>query len=143
MAYLIATKDNYLFKVAADDAEKSNLNIIDSDYDIVTISNSDFDKIRTFSASVEYSNGVYNIVDITEPMGPQNEQWLKNVINHEIQHFENWLSICKENSNYTKIQNYCNFLKNFDTSSVSFPMNESFGKYLISNSIEYISPLQS
>ena len=143
MAHLIATKDNYLFKVAADDAEKSNLNIIDSMYDIVTISNSDFDKIRTFSASVEYSNGVYNVVDITETIAPQNEQWLKDVINHDIKYFENWLTVCKGNSNYTKIQNYCNFLKNFDTSSVSFPMNETFGKYLISNSIEYISPLQS
>ena len=51
MAYLIC-KDNGVYKIAANDSDKDNLNIVPNYYDIITISDSEFNNIRINNATV-------------------------------------------------------------------------------------------
>jgi len=141
MAYVI-TNQNMLYKIAADDTAKSNLNINESDYEIVNISDADFNKIKLGIGKLEYSNGSYSVVDIENGNIITSEKNLISIIDNYVRFFDNWLNNNSGNVNYNKVLNFCNFLKSFDTSQFSYPTNHTFEQYLNDNSIDFITPLQ-
>jgi len=140
MAYII-TNQNSLYKIAADDTAKSKLNINESDYEITTISDADFNKLKLQTGSLEHSNGSYSVVDIPN-ISIINEDVLKKQIEFNIDFFERWMDNNQGHSNYNTVNSYCTYLRNFDTSSLTYPMNQTFEQYLVANSIDFISPLQ-
>mgnify|MGYP003154634654 CR=1 FL=1 len=132
MAYAILN-NNQLYRVAIDDAAKTNLNINEPDYTIIDITDEEFHKLRKGEANITHSDGSYTVTDIDE---------LKLVIKNHM----NWLKDFKQdNENHPMINdiiNYIQFLKEFDTSSVTYPMNQSFYDLIESQSQTTISPLQ-
>jgi len=143
MAYAILN-NNQLYRVAIDDAAKTNLNINEPDYTIIDITDEEFHKLRKGEANITHSDGSYTVTDIDAEhiSHPASEDELKLVIKNHM----NWLKDFKQdNENHPMINdiiNYIQFLKEFDTSSVTYPMNQSFYDLIESQSQTTISPLQ-
>ena len=60
-----------------------------------------------------------------------------------IQSFEAFLTPSNSSKSlYSSINDYNNYLKNFDYDSLTYPLNKTWEQYCNDNSINYINPLQ-
>ena len=66
MAYLIFNEQNQLLKIAANDSERDSQNLILSDHSVVSISDSDFLKVRTGVTVVSYDGSNVTFTDISD-----------------------------------------------------------------------------
>lgn len=67
---------------------------------------------------------------ISYPYNFKNEEELKKYINDQIKFIEHWLNSNKNHLLYNKWDNYKNFLKNFNLTSIQYPFRQDFIKYL-------------
>jgi hypothetical protein len=63
MSFLIVSQDNQVYKIAENETDKNNLNCSYPPYKVVSISDSDFNKIKIHIADVNYVNDSFSIVD--------------------------------------------------------------------------------
>jgi len=83
MAYLIFSKtDSSLYKIAANDTDKNNLNIIDDQYTIKDVTDSEFNSVRNEEKIPELSGDTVTFTDLdTSYDNPVELQaWIDNVI---------------------------------------------------------------
>ena len=130
MAYLIFNEQNQLLKIAANDSERDSQNLILSDHSVVSISDSDFLKVRTGVAVVSYNGSNVTFTDISDS-SIADENTLKFI-------WKKWFDLWIDNS----VKDYKSTLENFDTSSVTFPLNKTWEQYCNENSITFYHPLQ-
>ena len=141
MAYAIIN-NNQLYKIALNDAEKTNLNINEPDYTIINITDEEYHKLRKEEAVLTHSNGSYTVTDMETVYCPASEDELKLVIKNVIYYFKDFKSDNENHPMINDINNYIQFLKEFDTSSITFPMEQNFYNLVESQSQTAISPLQ-
>jgi len=141
MSYLIFNTDNNIVKIAANDSDRDSQNIILANYNVTDISDSDFLKIRTGAATATYDGTNVTITDSTGNF-IENENDLKVILEQTISFISQFLNENEDNSLYSPLNNYKNYLKNFDTSSLTFPLNKSWEEYCNENSITFYHPLQ-
>jgi len=140
MAYAIINNDE-LYRIASDDAAKTNLNLNESDYTIMDITDEQFNKLKKEEATISGSSGSYSVTDL-EANHPASEGEVKAKIQGIVDTFEYFLVDHENHSMVNDIRGYITFLKEIDTSSISYPMNQSFFDYVESQSQTVISPLQ-
>jgi len=143
MAYVI-TINNNLYKIAANETDKNEHVSSYPPYVANEISDSDFTKVKSGVSTVVVSaDGTISFEDDGTCVFENTDE-----LNGYITYVKNCLTPFldqKENNSkaiYSEINTYKSFLDSFDTSSVSFPLNSSWGKYCEDNSIAYISTLQ-
>jgi len=141
MAYAIIN-NNQLYKIALNDAAKTNLNINEPDYTIINITDEEYHKLRKEEAVLTHSNGSYTVTDMETVYCPASEDELKLVIKNAIYYFKDFKSDNENHPMINDINNYIQFLKEFDTSSITFPMEQNFYNLVESQSQTAISPLQ-
>ena len=141
MAYAIIN-NNQLYRIALNDAAKTNLNINEPDYTIVNITDEEYHKLRKEEAIVTHSDGSYTVTDVEAVYCPASEDELKAVIRNVINHFKDFRIEHENHPMINDINNYLQWLKEFDTSSVTFPMEQNFYNFVESQSQTAISPLQ-
>lgn len=141
MAYLIFNEQNQLLKIAANDSERDSQNLILSDHSVVSISDSDFLKVRTGVAVVSYNGSNVTFTDISDS-SIADENTLKFILKQNIKIIEDFLNGNQDNSLYNSVKDYKSTLENFDTSSVTFPLNKTWEQYCNENSITFYHPLQ-
>lgn len=141
MAYLIFNSENNLVKIAANDSDRDSQNLILSNHSVVTISDSDFLKIRTGTAIVSYDGTNVNITNFDDN-NIENENDLKSILKDITSCISSFLNENEDNSLYSSLNEYRNYLLNFDTSSLTFPLNKSWEQYCNENSITFYHPLQ-
>ena len=141
MAYAIIN-NNQLYRIALNDAAKTNLNINEPDYTIVNITDEEYHKLRKEEAILTHSDGSYTVTDIEAVYCPASEDELKAVIKNVINHFKDFRIEHENHPMINDINNYLQWLKEFDTSSVTFPMEQNFYNFVESQSQTAISPLQ-
>jgi len=141
MAYLI-TINNNIYRIAANDTEKNEMNVEYPPYVAHQISDADYLKLKANTAFAEISNGnvvVNNITDSEEPSQKNLQDYHQGLI----QNFHNFLIPRNENKSiYSTVETYKNYLSNLDYSTLTFPINSSWEKYCEDNSITYVNPLQ-
>ena len=141
MAYAIINNDQ-LYKIASDDAAKTNLNLNESDYTVINISDAQFNKLKKEEAYITGSSGSYSVTDFEDIYHPVSEEDMKQKINEVVKEFEYFIVDHENHSMIDDIHNYIAFLKGIDTASLTYPMSQSFYDYVESQSQTVISPLQ-
>tara|TARA_R110000772_G_scaffold7780_5_gene26156 strand:+ start:296 stop:730 length:435 start_codon:yes stop_codon:yes gene_type:complete len=142
MAYLIFSKtDNSLYKIAANDTDKNNLNIIDDQYTIKDVTDSEFNSVRNEEKIPELSGDTVTFTDLdTSYDNPVELQaWIDNVIKL----CDEFVSATNQaNPNYDAINTYNQYLKGFDTTLITYPLNTSWEQYCADNGTVYFNTLQ-
>lgn len=140
MAYLIFNSHNNIVKIASNDSDRDSLNIVLTDHTIKDVSDSDFLKIRTGAAVATYDGTNVTITDTGNTTF--DETVLKFIFNDLIKTITAFLENNQSNSLYVGINNYKEYLENFDTSTLTFPVDKSWEEYCNENSITFYHPLQ-
>lgn len=145
MAYLIFSNDNTLYRIAANDTDLNSLNLpnpIGSAYNVQTISDADFELVRTNQKSVSFDGTTITYADQTWKF--PNEANLKGYMDgFPLFRCSSFLN-CNESTHamYSNVIDYQNTLLGFDRESITYPLNTSWEQYCSSNSITYYHPLQ-
>jgi len=139
MAYFIFNSDNNLVKIAANDSDRDSQNLILSNHSVVTVSNDDFLKAKTGSFVIYDGT---NVTFRDQDSLFSNDSHLQSYFNNVTEAIEEFSKENSDNSLYTDLNNYKEYLENFDVSSVSFPLNKSWEQYCNENSITFYHPLQ-
>ena len=145
MAYLIFNSDNNIVKIAASDSDRDSQNIVLAHHTVKDVSDSDFLKVRMGISIATYDGTNVTITDLTNMsinMSIENENQLKSTLKNITKTITDFIENNQGNLLYTGINNYKEYLKNFDTSSLTFPLNKSWEQYCNENSITFYHPLQ-
>ena len=145
MAYFIFFKnsDNIegtIYKIAENESDLNNLNIIKSEYKIIEDSNINFEFVKLRKKfPLKYQNNTITYSS-NEPYF-----FLKDLENY-IQYFKdlikNYLNNNKNHSLYTKWDNYYNQLDSFNLNDVTFPLEISLEEYFKNANQTSLNPLQ-
>jgi len=143
VAYLILNNDGFLYKIAANDTDKNNLNCDLSIHTTIDISNDDFLKIKQELVDINISDGsaTFTDRDISEQSVEENQ--LKKYHESMLENLKNFLNPNNSsNSFYDNCLSYKNYLETLDYSTITFPLTKPWEKYCEDNSITYLHPLQ-
>ena len=143
MAYLIVNDQNGLYKIAENDTDLNSSNATFPPYTTIDISDADFLKFKQELVDINISNGsaTFTDRDFSIPYLVAERDLLsyhKNII----ESCKCFLDRNPSNAFYTECQNYCNYLKTLDYSSLPLSMDKTWEHYCQENSIAYIHPLQ-
>ena len=142
MAYIISSDSTptNISKIAENDAAKDKLYL--SPLNVVhTISDSDFANLKNVTKVVSgYESDNFVYTDANTHWDTEEE--LTSYINSKITVIGSTLERYPEHADASSWTTYKNVLENFDTSTVSYPLNTSWEKYCEDNSITYINLLE-
>lgn len=133
MSYLIFLKncdniENTLHKIAENESDLNNLNIIKSDYKIIEISQDNFNEVKFgLKRPIKYNNDNITFIDITPIYN--DKIVLKTEIEMQVNSIRSFLENNLNNSLYTRWNNYSNQLKSLNLDTVSYPLKKSLEKY--------------
>lgn len=147
MAYILFDNFNSTpYRIAANDSDLGNLNYSTDLYNVVDVSDSDFESVRQNLKSASYSGGTISYADLNPPSGQPagfddaaSLEAYFDIVNAEIDQF---LTSEVSNPMASGIKDYQTYLKGLDTSTLTFPMTATWEKYCSDNSISYYHPLQ-
>jgi|TARA_R100001460_G_scaffold35576_4_gene68413 hypothetical protein len=143
MAYLIFNKtDSSLYKIAANETDKDNLNIIDDQWTIKDISDSDFTLVKNGEKLVELSGDTvtYTDVNMTYESADLLQEWINNIISLINDFKANGNN--QSNPNYDSVVAYGQYLNDFDTSTITYPLDKSWEQYCADTGVTYFNSLQ-
>tara|TARA_Y100000004_G_C8952072_1_gene429014 strand:- start:2706 stop:3143 length:438 start_codon:yes stop_codon:yes gene_type:complete len=143
MAYIISTSDNFVYKIAANDTHKDNMNCLFPPYKTFDITDADFIKIKSGIAQATISDNAVTINDLADYI-IENANELDEYLKSKVKYINYFLNNKNNSSNalYTDIQNYKNYLESFDINSLTYPLNKCWEKYCEDNNITYFNILQ-
>lgn len=145
MAYFIFTKnldnvDGTIYRIAENQSDLNNLNIIQSNYTIIEDSQTNFDLVKLGNKCVvKYNNGVITYIDQTISFNKNLLQDYVNGFKQEIKQFTN------NNPNHPLFSlwnNYYTQLNNLNLDSITYPLNKSLEQYFIDMGQPSLNPLQ-
>ena len=132
MAYFIFLKnleniEGTIYKIAENLEHLNNLNLIQSDYKIIEVSQENFNsvKLQTKNA-IKYNNDVIDFSDCQI-------SFTKNELQNYVSYFkDNIKTFLNNNPNHTLFNlwnNYYNQLNNLNLDSITYPLNKSLQQY--------------
>ena len=153
MAYFIFNTDNSIVRIAANNADRDALNLNLSDYNVVSVTEDQFNSVRSNEKNINYDGTNLTLTGRTEEVGDIDSEigpatsvtFTQANLEHHIAQVKQSLKNFINNSGhikFTEYQNYYNYLNNLDMSTLTFPLDGSWEKYCISNSIAFVHPLQ-
>ena len=142
MAFAYFTKDvGQIYRVAENEDAKSLINCKEQDYTVATIDDNLFQDIIKSKKWIRYENDAVVAEDIDFD-GYPNSDVLKQVLNSTLELVKPWTWNNQNHPRYNDVQNYCNLLQDFDTSTITFPMNQTWEEYCEDNLITFFHSLQ-
>ena len=158
MAYFILnpneTDKTNIYRIAADDDAKSKLNI-NSDFISVDVSDSEFNNLRNKTKLItghDGTNYTFNDNPSTSTDTPEDPDSVPSIHETAAQlrlELDGIVALCnaflESNSGhawYSSIETYRNYCRDFDESSITYPLTKSWEKYCEDNSTTYYHPLQ-
>jgi hypothetical protein len=133
MAYFIFQKnlDNIqatLCKIAENESDLNNLNIIQSDYKIIEDSQSNFNSVKFRNKFIDkYNNNNITYVDEIILFGKKND--LQNYINNIKQSVKQFTDNNPNHPLFSRWNDYYNQLNNLNLDSIAYPLNKSLEQY--------------
>ena len=144
MAYLIFNTQGELYRIASDDSEKNNLDI-NPDFFVKVATDEEFNKIRLETHSVSLDGENFIFIEYGKDASGNvyfNSNDLSYNINNLLVFFRKKLEYNPDHPRADDINSYISTLENFDTSTITFPLDKNWQEYCQENSITFISPLQ-
>jgi hypothetical protein len=158
MAYFILnpneTNKTNVYKIAADDDAKAKL-LLSSDHISVDVSDSEFNNLRNNTKIITGHNGsnyTYDDNPATSSDSPEDSDSVPSIHETAAQlrsELDGIVAVCnsflESNSGhawYSSIETYRNYCRDFDESSITYPLTKSWEKYCEDNSTTYYHPLQ-
>ena len=146
MAYFIFGKnlDNIegtLYKVAENQSDLNNLNIIQSDYKIIEDSQSNFDLVKYGNKlpikyngdTIIYSNSIISFM---------NKQQLQTYVNSFKDAIKDFIKSNSNHSLFNQWNNYYNQLNSLNLDNITYPLNQSLEQYFKDQNKISLNPLQ-
>lgn len=132
--------DGTLYRIAENQSDLNNLNILQSDYKIIEDTQSNFDFVKYGNKNVKYNNNT--IIYADQIISFKNKDDLQSYINL----FKNSIiQFTKNNPNHpllSKWNNYYIQLNNLSPIAITYPINKSLEEYLKDQGQPSLSPLQ-
>ena len=146
MSYFIFLKnsegiENTIYRIAENENDLNNLNIIQSSYEIIEDSQSNFNLVKLNDKfPKKYNNNIITYIDQTVSfLGKQELQiYLDNFKNQIKQFTDNNIN----HPLFSRWNNYLNQLNNFNLDNINYPLNMSLEKYLEQVGQTSLNPLQ-
>lgn len=133
MAYFIFSKyfeniEGSLYRIAENENDLSNLNIIQSDYKIIEDSQSNFNLVKYGNKSVlKYNNNIITYVDLNISFAKKED--LQNFVKN----FKDQIKLFTDNNTNHQLfnlwNNYYNQLNTLNLDSITYPLNKSLEQY--------------
>lgn len=149
MAYAILIKDpsiHSIYKIAEDEDEKNSLNIFENDYRVIEISEADFTSLQQGTKVLSTSTADSITLEAPSHLGDgvvaTTESVLKNSHTEMIKSINDFLQKNSSNPQHSFWSTYKSTLENFDYSTITFPLSQTWEQYCSDNSISHKSPLQ-
>ena len=140
MGQFIFTNLNQLIAIAANDNDKNSLNINLDDCIITTPTDDDFNKIRFGGYWLEKDG---DNITYHDPIVSYTDQENLNIWISEVKNkCQQMLNNNNGNPMESQVQTYLNTLNSFDTSTITYPLESTWEKYCVDNSITFLHPLQ-
>jgi hypothetical protein len=157
MAYFIFTKSENssgsIYRIAENQSDLNNLNIIQSDYTIIEDSSVNFDAIKYgtknivqyIGNTIVYEDSSTSFVDEVDKQGEIIKS-AKQILTNYISYFKTFIqNFTKNNKNhplFNRWNDYYNQLNNLNLDSITYPLNVSLEQYLKDNNQTSLNPLQ-
>lgn len=141
MAHLIFNNDGYLIKIAANDSDKSNLNITESVYDVRSVSDADFNNVRLHKKTAKVVDDAIVYEDLAWSFGTA-EDLKTHFKNNVMWACDSFLATNPSHPMKNSVLSYKQYVNGFDTSLITFPFEKSWEEYCNENSITFYHPLQ-
>ena len=157
MAYFIFTKDlndvdGTIYKIAENEYDLNNLNIVKSKYKIIEDSQSIFEAVKYgIKNIVKYNNNIITYEDITTVFvdDVKNDIIVKSAekkVNDYILNYKNIINqFLKNNQNhqlFNRWNDYYNQLNALNANSIQYPLNTSLEQYFKDQNQTSLNPLQ-
>ena len=154
MAYFIFNTDNWIVKIAANDADRDALNLDLSNYNVVSVTEDQFNSVRSNEKNINYDGTTLTLTGRTEEVGdidPEigpatsvslSQTDLEYTLGNIKKELKNFLDNNSGHTKFSELQNYYNYLDTLDMSTLTFPLNKYWEQYCIDNSIAFVHPLQ-
>jgi hypothetical protein len=133
MAYFIFLKDfdnveGSLYRIAENESDLNNLNIIKSSYKIIEDIKENFNEVKYGTKAVEkYNNNQIFYVNISTKF--VDKQTLQKYVYNLSNQIQNFLNSNSNHPLYNQWNNYKNQLNNLNLNNLTYPLNESLEKY--------------
>jgi hypothetical protein len=140
MGQFIFNNFNQLIAIAANDNDKNSLNVNLDDCIITTPTDDDFNKIRFGGYWLEKDG---DNITYHDPIVSYTDQESLNVWISEVKNkCQQMLNNNNGNAMESQVQTYLKTLNSFDTSTITYPLESTWEKYCVDNSITFLHPLQ-
>ena len=141
MAHFLFNR-NQIYRIFSDDSFKSAFKEDINDYTLITVSDAEFNKVKSTKASVVLVNGAVSITDtpISEFDSVMREDQLKNQVKHIISNLEKNITESDKKNDFIA---YKDFLNNLDYGNLTFDIKaRSAEEYFADKGINYYNLLQ-
>jgi hypothetical protein len=141
MAYFVFQKnsdnvENTLYRIAANENDLNNLSITQSQYKIIQDNDNNFNSVKyNTKQALKYNQNTITYIDLS--INFLNKEDLDNYIKNVIVSIKCFLDNNPNHPLFTQWNNYCNQLKTFKTSTITYPLNKSLEQYF--NDLSQIS----
>ena len=145
MSYAVFNDTGDIYRIAADDTAKENLNVGSGEgYTIETISTDLFNKVRLSRADLKLDNGTIVETNYPDKDGTfDNEESLKIYIDEILKPtLKSYINSNKGKSITSNYETYLDVLNRWDYPNMTYPINQSFEEYCQSNNITFYHPLE-
>jgi hypothetical protein len=133
MPYFIFQKnkdniENTVYKIAENDSDLSKLNINNSDYKIIEVTQANFNDVKFgIKHPVKYNNNDISFINFTHKFN--NKLSLELEIKMQSNNIKNFIENNLNHSLYARWDNYLNQLNNLNLDLISYPINKSLEQY--------------
>lgn len=134
MAYFIFSKNSddqphTIYKIAQDENDLMNLNIVQTNYKIIEDSLENFNAVK-FGKSFPLKYSQNNITYISQDDRVFNKDVLKLLIQNSKQTVKAFLDNNLQHPYYSKFKNYFDELTNLNVDNINYPLDMSLEKYI-------------
>jgi hypothetical protein len=146
MPYFIFNKDSYnvegtIYRIAENQSDLNNINIIQSDYKIIQDSQENFNSVKLSNKyPLKYNND--NTITYKDSQENFTKQSLKNYIEMYKKNIKLFLDNNPNHPLFNQWNNYYNQLNNLDLESITYPLNKSLEQYFDDLGQTSLNPLQ-
>ena len=158
MAYFIFDQNNSLTNIAKNDSDKDSLNRDVNTEIVKDVSDSDANSVILGESTVSFDGTNVTVTPVDTSVQPdvpdpnytpgttnafEDQTGLKNYIDKCVfPAVKDFVDNNPNNSMYSGIKTYHDYLQNIDYSSITFPISVSWEKYCNDNGITFYHPLQ-
>jgi hypothetical protein len=148
MAYFIFAKDsdnveNIISRIAENQNDLNNLNIIPSDYKIIEDSQTNFDLVK-YGQKIpkKYNGNIITYEDISYNGIFLKKETLSPYVEMYINQIKQFLDVNKNHPSFNMWNNYYSQLKNLNLNIITYPLGKSLEQYFKDQGQPSLSPLQ-